>query len=185
MSQSSSETLYFQWLCGLVEQGATPGRNHYSHLLKSLFDKEFTCFVPNDDNRIGDGLELRKVWYRTGIDFMSNQLEKPCSVLEIIIALALRMEDILYEPDKPNRTNKWFWMMIDNLSLSIFNDRAYAFDPEGSSEEVGLILQTWLDRSYDRNGVGGLFPIQHSREDQRKVEIWYQMQAYLAQMFTS
>lgn len=168
-----------------MKQGGTPGLL-YSHLLKSLFDKEFTCFVPNDDNRIEDGLELRQHWYRSGIDFMSNQLSKPCSVLEVIIGLAIRMEDILYEPDLPNRTNKWFWMMIRNLSLNVFDDQVYLVDPSGSSESVDYILQTLLDRTYDQNGIGGLFPLaNHFRGDQRKVEIWYQMQAYLALYFTS
>ena len=185
MSQSSGEALYFEWLCRLVEQRDTPVLR-YRHLLKSLFDKKFTCFVPNDDNRIEDGLELRQIWYRGGVDFMANPLHMACSVLEVLIGLAIRMEAILYEPNQPNRTNKWFWMMLTNLTLEQFHDGVYTTHPEGSVRaEVDRRLQTLLDRSYDRNGVGGIVPIQHPREDQRKVEIWYQMQAFLAQMFTS
>jgi hypothetical protein len=36
-------------------------------------------------------------------------------------------------------------------------------------------------RTYDRRGHGGLFPLQRSNRDQRRVEIWYQLSEYLLQ----
>ena len=38
-------------------------------------------------------------------------------------------------------------------------------------------------RTYDSNGYGGLFPLRNPREDQRKVELWYQLNAYLLEQF--
>jgi hypothetical protein len=36
-------------------------------------------------------------------------------------------------------------------------------------------------RLYTTSGYGGLFPLEEPKEDQRKVEIWYQMMAYLGE----
>ena len=43
---------------------------------------------------------------------------RPCSVLEMMIALSMRCEEqIMDDPDIGNRTGQWFWDMIDNLGL--------------------------------------------------------------------
>jgi hypothetical protein len=34
-------------------------------------------------------------------------------------------------------------------------------------------------RTYEPNGVGGFFPLENPNEDQREVELWYQMSAYV------
>ena len=40
-------------------------------------------------------------------------------------------------------------------------------------------LDGFINRQYEANGEGGLFPLKGVCEDQREVEIWYQMNAYL------
>ena len=48
---------------------------------------------------------------------------------------------------------------------------------------MALILNKIIDRGYSRRGVGGLFPLKYSKNDQRKVELWYQMHSYLIENY--
>jgi hypothetical protein len=36
-----------------------------------------------------------------------------------------------------------------------------------------------VNREYDPDGRGGLFPLDGTHANQREVELWYQMQAYI------
>ena len=109
--------------------------------------------------------------------------DSPCSVLEILVSVANRMEDILYDPKNGNRALKWLWTLICNLGLDIFTDAVYKSDPGSFMQEIDDILEKFIGRTYDRKGQGGLFPLKKPRKDQREVEIWYQMQEYLDENF--
>ena len=72
-----------------------------------------------------------------------------------------------------DRTGYWFWLMIDNLGLgNMVNSQ---FD----STKVDNIIDNFLNRTYEKNGKGGLFTIRNCDTDLRKVEIWYQLCWYL------
>ena len=66
---------------------------------------------------------------------------------------------------------------MDNLGLVPFDDESYV-DLDGQTY-VERIIDDFVKREYDFNGVGGIFPLKHAEQDQRDVEIWYQMSAYL------
>ena len=104
-------------------------------------------------------------------------MDTPCSVLEMLIALAQRIEYILADPVFDDRTQQWFWGMIENLGLEPFaNNDFYAVEKKYHNN---IILDRLLERRYLRTGTGGLFPLRTVHEDQTKIEIWYQMMAYL------
>lgn len=145
----------------------------YWHLARQLQRTEFVWFVPNDDNRCEDGKDLRP-------DFLSDNeievvdpywMDQPCSFLEMLIALSRRLSSL-----SDGEPRDWFWHLIDNLDLSHFND---AHLGEDESDEVQEIIDRVIFRNYDRRGRGGLFPLEDSTRDQRNVEIWYQLNAYL------
>ena len=92
-------------------------------------------------------------------------------MLEMLVALADRMS---YYAD-----GDWFWEMIENLGLLPYNDSNFYDDKYVGNYSVSRILVTFLGRKYLKNGTGGLFPLQHTRKDQRRVELWYQMCEYL------
>lgn len=168
---------YYQWLCDLVKVNQED--KSYWILFKDLHRKEFYWTVPNDDNRGIDGKLLRE-------KFMVEEdslipIDGPCSMLEMIIGLALRMEDTMADPDEGDRTVQWFWEMLDNAGLSKFTDDAY-YDLFGQVY-VDEILDKILGRTYKRNGKGGLFPLEMPSKNQRKVELWYQMSAYLLENY--
>ena len=79
--------------------------------------------------------------------------------------------------DNEERVHKWFWEMIDNLKLEQCSDE----DPyiKEKTSNNNKLISIFLDRRYNRFGNGGIFPLKHYTSDQREVEIWYQMMAYL------
>ena len=73
-------------------------------------------------------------------------------------------------------TGPWFWKLVENLELKQYTDNIYEISIE---EEVDEVLDRLINRTYERDGSGGLFPLRQDPRDQRKVEILYQMSSYL------
>ena len=101
--------------------------------LKELHRIEFTYSIPMDGNRAEDGVDLRyRFGYENGYSssMISTYLDnRMCSVLEMMIALAIRCEEhIMDDPDVGNRTGQWFWNMIVNLGLGSMNDSKFDRD---------------------------------------------------------
>lgn len=166
---------YFEWLWNFTK---CRGHSQNRKIITLLHNIEFRYSIPMDANREEDGIDLR---YRfiTEVGIPKNYqevyayLDGPCSVLEMMIALAIRCEEsIMDDPDIGDRTSEWFWLMMKNLGLDYMSDRK--FDRDIAEEKISI----FLDRKYKRNGEGGLFVV-NGRRDLRKVEIWYQMCWYL------
>lgn len=171
---------YFEWLYGLVCDNKYPKSISYRKLLSRLHSIEFRYSVPKDGNRADDGVRLR---YRFAnitqihedlIETIVDELEGPCSVLEMMVALAIRCEtDIMDDPKFGDRTKQWFWGMIVNLGLGSMSDTKF------DRTEVDMIINRFLDRRYEPDGRGGLFRVRDCDRDLRTVEIWYQLCWYL------
>ena len=166
---------YFKWLCDIVCGNRFYKNISYNKLLEYLHSIEFKFIIRNDVNRAKDGIDLRRKYYLlTGLH--ANMNDCPCTVLEMIIALAVRCEEsIMDNPSFGDRTGQWFWSMINNLGLSDMTDDR--FNEDIVSDKIDI----FLNREYDSDGRGGLFRIKHCRRDLRKVEIWYQLCWYLDQ----
>lgn len=167
---------YFEWLFNLVcEQRYF--RPIYRKLLMRLHDTEFTYSIPRDRNRAEDGEDLRYRFALTkGYDVAATlaDLGMPCSVLEMMAALAIRCEEqIADDPRYGNRMGQWFWKMVVNLGLGPMTDEMFDRD------YVDQVLQTFLERRYKPDGQGGLFRIRDCNVDLRNVEIWHQLCWYL------
>lgn len=171
MSAGTLDDLYLEWLYDQVlvrtQRGAT-----YWKLLRQMHKTEFKWFIPNDGNRAEDGKLLRAEWAdQTHTDVPQQWMDLGCSFLEMLVALARRME---FEADKT--PHHWFWHLLENLGFNCFHDGS------GYSRRfVTRRMDEVINRRYDRTGNGGLFPLCRSRKDQRRVEIWYQMSEYLLQ----
>ena len=169
---------YFVWMYNLVCNDKYYTKLSYHKLLYSLYNTDFTYIVARDKNRADDGRELR---YRFGYDngYSKDVIAKsldtvPCSVLEMMIALAIRCEESTMSDTRfGDRTAQWFWGMVNNLGLGDMYDRN--FDKRYVLESIDI----FLNRKYEPNGKGGLFTLRHSDYDLRKMEIWYQLCNYL------
>lgn len=161
---------YFRWLCDITELTG------YSELLSLLHDTPFVYIIPMDKNRESDGLSLRwRFLCENSINrraYFSQFSSNECSVLEMMIALALRMEEITGDC-----AENWFCIMLESLGL--FNMTNECFDKNNAV----IILENFLERKFRRNGKGSLFTVTKSRADMRATEIWYQMCLYLDEQF--
>ena len=166
---------YYNWIFDQICADKYSSEVSYRSLLAHLHAIPFTYTISTDANRAEDGIELRYRWASIqGYDEVPECLDGPCSVLEMILALALRCEEtIMYDPDVGDRTRQWFWVMIKNLGLGGMTDDVY--DPELVEE----IIDRFLNRDYDPDGTGGLFKVKNCKYDLRRVEIWYQLNWYL------
>lgn len=96
-------------------------------------------------------------------------------MFELLIILSRQLAFEMDEEAEP-----WFWHLIETLDLEQFHDHNY--DDE-AHEVIASTLERVIWRTYSRNGEGGLFPLRSSRRDQRKIELWYQLNAYLLEQF--
>lgn len=164
---------YLDWLYRNIGpvQNRNPARSYWL-LAVALYQKEFTWFIPNDDNRVEDGRELRELFIEEdGTEGDKLWLDEGCSVLEMLIALSRRLA---FETSED--PTEWFWVLADNLELRPYVDEEFSDDFQ---VDVDIILDRLINRTYKTNGRGGLFPLRKPELDQREIEIWYQMAAYL------
>lgn len=174
MTRDELNKKYFEWMYQLVYNEQYSRRLSYRKLLNHLHNTEFVYIIGMDGNRAEDGIDLR---YRFGYEqkYIEPMIatcldDRSCSILEMLIALAMRCEEhIMDDPDIGNRTEEWFWSMIENLGLSNMNDSKF------NTRDVDNVISKFLNRQYKQNGEGGLFTVQHCKYDLRGVEIWYQM----------
>lgn len=168
---------YFEWLLGRVSTGGFNALR-YGRVLAQLHETEFVYILDMDENRADDGVDLRyRFAYERGMELNEARAyldERPCSVLEMMVALAIRCEEqIMSDPDEGDRTGKWFFDMIRSLGLESMTDERF------SERKCLYILSRLMRREYEPCGLGGLFTISNPVYDLREVEIWYQMMLYL------
>lgn len=175
-NEGTLDDAYFEWLYSQIGplRNRNPERNFW-HLCRKLYTTEFLWFVPNDDNRVADGKELRDEFTlaaRLEPDDQYIQWRSlDCCFFEMLIALAR-----LAAFESGRTTVEWFWRFLHNLELDRYSDDLYEISID---EEVDEVLERINERTYSRNGDGGLFPLRRARQDQREVELWYQMSSYL------
>lgn len=179
MTRAGINNEYFHWLSDLVCGSRYSKQTSYSDLLMHLHNIEFTYVMPQDRNRAEDGLDLRYKFavsqgYKSSADLVVNYLGGSCSVLEMMVALAIYCEESLMDdPRLGDRTGQWFWEMITNLGLgAMYNSN---FDREFVDEVIGR----FLNRDYHPDGKGGLFRVRDPGPDMRDMEIIAQLYRYL------
>lgn len=163
-----TEVAYYEWLTSQVD---IPNGKTYNKLFEIMHNTEFVWTVPHDDNRIADGIELRR-------EFLSGPVRnihiEGATFLEVLIALSRRVAFISGVGNESN----WAWNLIHNLGLKL------ASDPMSNEwkNRVDTILHTVIWRTYREDGMGGFFPLQNAEQNQKSLDIWYQMNAYVAEM---
>lgn len=167
---------YYIWLTTMIDFEA---HENYSQLLEYLHNTNFIWTMLGDDNRAEDGKALR-ARFMDETDYLNYDilLNKPCSVLEMLVAFAERIDkDVM---DDQYGTAYWFWLMIGNLELDRCNNEDF------SIEFVEKVLKSWLNRENcsDESGnkkgiVYQLFGKNYHISD----ELWFQMQAFVMEKY--
>lgn len=166
---------YFDWMYNLVCRNRYSKNISFKKLFSYLNDTKFTYSIRMDLNRAKDGTELRRRYANEfKIANIYDRICGPCSVLEMMIALAIRCEETIMDDENfGDRTDQWFWDMMKNLGLGHMDD------DEFDEEYVSDVITRFLNRDYEPDGRGGLFFVKNCDIDLRDVEIWIQMLWYL------
>lgn len=165
---------YFSWLTDLACGDRYSEGISYSKLLTYLHQTEFKYLLPMDENMAEHGMNLRYYFsVEQDLDDIPECLYGPCSVLEMILALSMKCEELMDDTDIGNRTRQWFWNMLGSIGIGSMRDDIFDYN------YVKNKVDRFLNREYEPNGKGGLFTIRNCAEDLRKVEIWYQCCWYL------
>lgn len=167
---------YFNWLVNIISSEELMETN--SKLLSTLHHVEFKC-EDMDMNMREHGIELRKefaMWLDLSNRAYSYLMTRPCSVLEMLVALSKKMEDIMHNTTYGDRTWLWFWGMISNLQLKNCIDYRY------NEREVLDKLIIFMSRNYEKDGFGGLFCVENAEYDMTKLSIWQQMNYFLKEI---
>ena len=179
MTRKEVQDDYFAWLYDLACGNRYAPEISFRKLLSYLHSVDYIWQIPLDENRAEDGISLRYRFARLQVhedlvNAVADMLVGPCSVLEMMVALALRCEeDIMDDTAYGDRTRHWFWNMVVSLGLgSMTDDR---FDKRAADE----IVKTFLYRKYEPNGKGGLFTIKRCQDELRGVELYTQLCWYL------
>lgn len=165
MTQSDYD--YYEWL---VSQIRVPPNKPLTGVFERMHNLEFIWFIPNDDNRVQDGLDLRIEF----LDGTNKRLDlNGVTILEVLVGLSRR---VAFTAGGDAKT--WAWRLLKNLKLHKCTDPL----SDDQANRVDDILYSVVWRTYAADGWGGFFPLKQPSEDQTKVELWYQMNAYVIEM---
>lgn len=172
MSDSLAED-YLRWLAPQIREAEDAPDKEFWGLLKLMRDKEFFEVVKYDDNRIEDGFDIRREFLReVGVSPFDVRMG-PCSFLEVLIGLSRRLAFAA-----AGTAPGWAWTLVSNLELHKMSDPLSAYKRRKAND----ILEACIFRTYQPDGQGGFFPLGWPSEDQRQVELWYQMSAYISEL---
>lgn len=172
------ENRYFDFLCSVV------GRSQeYSILLDELHRIEYYALIPNDDNRGRDGEQLRQLFLDDNGHGGRGYLPRgAATVFEMLIGLSYRLEFESMESRWEKSPGEWFWVLIDNLGLTDCTDEMI-ISGSRTRTDVQDTVKRMLAREYGPDGNGSLFPMKKPQKDLRRVEIWYQMSAWIMENY--
>lgn len=158
---------YYEWL---ISQIGIPNAKSYKGLFEILHNTEFHWTIPNDDNRLQDGLDLRSEFLNGRNKILTLQ---GATLLEVMISLSRKVAFI-----GNGVPRKWAWKLLKNLGLTKLSDPL----TEEDVSRINDVLDALVWRTYHSDGRGGFFPLKRPKEDQTQVEIWYQMNQYINEM---
>lgn len=159
-----------EWLKVIIQ----PSTNYEEMLLYVLYNTIFISLVEKDINRVEDGLEFRNNFYNTRFEPSLT----PASVLEVIMGVAYRLSILLHNETHYDETERWFWVLIDNLDLQE--------SPENTEDLILSKVNRFIYREYNKNGKGGLFPLKYNIRniDQSAADIWTQMNVWIEEVLS-
>lgn len=159
---------YFHWLLKYIGNGFCR-KNRYFELLEYLFNTDYYWSIPMDGNRAADGASLRHRFVEECDEDREASyvyLSGPVSVLEVLIALSIKMEYIARGSIDIGKSSQWFWGMIKCLNI------LDCYDGNFDKEKVDYFLECWFDPECEIS----IFPSSEG-------ELWTQAMTFLSDIF--
>ena len=163
---------YMSWILDVFD-----GHDH-TCLFAQLMVIPFTYSVKLDANLFPC---VRNFRAKMGRDYDGNTGEP--TVLEILCTLAVECEDkIMHNDEFGNRTAQWFWIMLYNIGINIYDDACYN---DRIAEKIEEKVDIFVNRMYDYYGDGGAFIVNRPYYDMREAPLWEQLNWYLTENYRS
>lgn len=167
----------------------------FGDITREMFTTDFICWdeaIKDDEIRVTDAMELRRKYAdevgslmgktEREIDRIWKSIHGKCSVLELILSICYRLDEMVNEDEPGKMVGLFFSIFVHNLELDNKLEKA---DPEEEKNDRKAKIQRFIQRGYNPDGSGGgLFPLknwssENGDKDQRKVPIWFQMNTWL------
>lgn len=158
-------------------------------LARTLHQREFSAMIKKDINRINDGRLFRQL-FLDELGLKSKEREKAleeistpeCTVLELLIGIAERLNFMYLDSPYDKSVGDWMQELLSNLQMGYMTDAVLTEFPE-YVQTAEKIMHRLIERTFDADGKGGMFPLDHPKRDQRTIEIWEQMADYCAENY--
>lgn len=163
-----------KYLKYLMERVEVPSM--YAGLCETLLMVEFEPVIGNDSDRCVDGLDIRREF--EGGDY-STELsdESPCSVLEMLVALAERTANLMYEGGEGESPGHYFWVFMRNLGLDKMKDTG---DFRKKQRLIVEILEQFMDPECSDVEI---VSIKHPPKRWTNLEIWKKVNWFLTENY--
>lgn len=171
-----------------INRGSCSAGSAIVDICRVMFDTDFIWDekIKEDEIRATDAMELRRRYAdeiganlaknEHDIDRIWKSVHGKCSVLEVLVSICFRLDEMLNENEPGEMVGMFFDILCGNLGF-VFSE---AFD----EAKTVRIIERFLKREYAEDGSGGgLFPIvlPIGNKNQKVLPIWYQMNAWLAE----
>lgn len=173
---------YFAWLCRIIDDKRFMDIWDHYDVLRQMHETPFVYSLEKDGNRVSDALVLRNRYmmerghaFRDILESTPFANDAGASVLEVLVALAERLDDMTCDIEEPPKPGFWFKMFMENLT--VFSTENFT----NFSQKTSGKLQKWMSRQYDSYGNGNIFRLKKPVKGFNKIEIWYQMHIFLEQ----
>lgn len=176
---------YFEWLVSKVTSPVVPADESARAVMGALYGIRVRSLPMIDDEpRLIDGKQLRLEYEdergasAIALEDAANPDADLCTVLEMLVALSRRMDDIMRDPlDPSSSVPNWFWGMVSTMVGQSYYPCCYWSFPVNSATVhiVSDCALRFLGRQYDGSGHNGnIFVGLHPSVDIREMDIWTQ-----------
>ena len=173
---------YYTWLLSLIEppQGVDSPIRLYGMLIYELWRREFFWMdiYEGEESRAADGRQLREQ-YMMEADVTPDFVPiGPCTVLEMLIAFALRLDSTIHDWTIGHRPWEWMTMFITNLGLADLTDNSLR---AADRSFVTARLEMWMAHNIGTRGERGLFRFKRPLLTISNLDNWSQMQHWVGE----
>jgi hypothetical protein len=151
-----------------------------SDLSRFLFETDFEWSVDEDEIRVRDALELRKIYAdevgaaaeksKRDIDRIWKTIYGKCSVFELLISMAKHIDQMVNEGEDDSMIPDFMKIFVDNVGWSKKEDEAH----------WKTCTDHFMSRKYHHNGShGGIFIVHDHTVHMEELGLWKQLNVWL------
>ena len=156
--------VYLRYLMDLVEL-----KPRYTDLCDTLLAIEFEPIIGNDSDRCVDGLDIRREY--EGGDYTSElNDDSPCSMMEMLVALAIRTAKLMDDGDGTESPGYYFMIFLENLGLDNVRNMA----------TIQRTCDEFMDPFIPEVDI---VRVNHPPKRWSKMEIWKKVNWFLTEMY--